>query len=76
VERGTTILIHWPEYYKKKISMKLFWLSMSLHIVWKIARRHPWKIYEEKALQKTEEASQTTTSRRDMFQNLQRLENI
>jgi hypothetical protein len=49
---------------------------MSLHIFWKISRRHPWKIYEEKALQKTEESSQTTTSRRDMWQDLQTLENI
>jgi hypothetical protein len=49
---------------------------MSLHIFWKISRRHPCKIYEEKALQKMEEASQTTTSRRDMWQDLQRLENI
>jgi hypothetical protein len=49
---------------------------MSLHIFWNISRRHPCKIYEEKALQKMEEASQTTTSSRDMWQDLQRLENI
>jgi hypothetical protein len=60
----------------KKKCLKLIWLSMSLHIFWKISRSHPWKIYEEKALQKTEKSSQTTTSRRDMWQDLQTLENI
>lgn len=61
---------------KKKMRLKLFWLSMSLHIFWKISRTHPWKINEEKALKKSEEASQTTTYRRDMCQDLQRLKNI